>query len=138
SYELRAVATDAAGNQATAAIVPVTVDQTTPTITLADPGSLLRGAVDLSANAPNARIVSVAFERRTAGGAWTRIALDTTRPWGASFDTTAVDDGTYDLRAEAFGTQGEVLAAHSREGVRIDNTAPKVVSSKPAAGAKVS
>ena len=137
AYELRAVATDAAGNQASAATVPVTVDQTAPSVTLADPGLLLRGVVTLTASAPSLHVASVAFERRTAGGSWTRIALDTSRPFEASLDTKTLDDGLYDLRAHALGAVGQELATHTREGIRLDNTAPTMASSTPARGAKV-
>ena len=137
AYELRAVATDAAGNVAFAANVPVTVDQTAPSVTLGDTGALLRGVVPLTANAPSLHIASVAFERRAAGGSWTRIALDTSRPFEASLDTKTLEDGLYDLRALALGTGGQELATHTREGIRLDNTAPTMVSSTPARGAKV-
>ena len=137
AYELRAVATDAAGNVAFAANVPVTVDQTAPSVTLGDTGALLRGVVPLTANAPSLHIASVAFERRAAGGSWTRIALDTSRPFEASLDTKTLDDGLYDLRAQALGTGGQELATHTREGIRLDNTAPTMVGSTPARGAKV-
>ncbi len=136
-YELRAVATDAAGNAANAALVTVTVDSSAASVTLDDPGALLRDVVNLSATAPSLAVASVSFERRPAGGSWTRIALDTGRPWGVSFDTKELPDGLYDLRAQALGAGGQVLANHSREGVRLDNTAPAVVSSTPRRGAKV-
>ena len=136
SYELRAVATDAAGNPATAPTVTVAVDATAASVSLDDPGSLLRGVVDLSATAPNLSIASVAFERRPAdGGSWTRIALDTSRPWGAAFDTKTIGDGLYDLRAQALNGSGDVLATHTRQSIRIDNTAPRLESATPAEGA---
>ncbi len=138
NYELRAVATDAAGNPATAAIVPVIVDQTVPSVTLDDPGSLLRGVVNLTASAPSLAVASVDFERRSAGGSWTRIALDGTRPFSASFDTKNVADGVYDLRASALDGTGSVLATQTRDGIRIDNTAPTMLSATPADGSVVS
>ncbi|MEK6275346.1 MAG: Ig-like domain-containing protein [Actinomycetota bacterium] len=131
-YELRAVATDAAANPATAATVTVTVDATAPSVTLDDPGALLHGVVSLSATAPSASVASVSFERRPAGGGWTRIDLDTTRPWGAALDTKSLADGVYDLRAQALGSGGQVFATHAREGVAIDNTAPTLLSATPA------
>jgi hypothetical protein len=137
NYELRAVASDAAGNQTAGASVTVAVDQMTPSVTLGDPGTLVRGVLPLSATSAGVRIVSVAFERRAAGGAWTRIALDNAAPWAADFDTKQVDDGTYDLRAAGLDSNGNVIATHAREGIRVDNTAPTLVSSKPAAGADV-
>jgi methionine-rich copper-binding protein CopC len=137
-YELRAIATDAAGNPATAATITVSVDSGAASVTLADPGSLLRGVVDLTASAPSLAVTSVDFERRTAGGTWTRIVLDATRPWGATLDTKSLGDGVYDLRATALGSSGQVLATHSRDGIRIDNTAPTMVSATPAEGSTVS
>ena len=135
-YELRAIALDAAGNPATSATVSVTVDPTVPSVTLADPGTLLRDVVNLSASAPSLAVASVAFDRRPAGGGWTRIALDTTRPWGAAFDTKSVGDGVYDLRAQALDAVGQVLATHTRDGIRIDNTAPTMLSATPGRGAR--
>jgi hypothetical protein len=137
-YELRAVATDAAGNPATAATVAVTVDATVPSVTLDDPGALLRGIVDLSARAPSLAVASIDFERRLAGGSWTRIVLDNARPWGATLDTTSLGDGVYDLRVRALDSGGQLLATHSLAGVRIDNTAPTMLSAAPAEGSVVS
>ena len=137
NFELRAVATDAAGNQATAATIPVTVDASAVSVTLDDPGALLRDVVSLSASAPSLAVTSISFERRPTGGTWTRIDLDTVRPWGAAFDTKSLADGTYDLRAQALDTNGQVLATHSRDGIRIDNTAPTMLSATPANGSTV-
>jgi methionine-rich copper-binding protein CopC len=138
NFELRAVATDAAGNPATAAIVPVIVAATAASVTLDDPGALLRGVVSLSATAPSLAVASVSFERRAAGGSWTRIVLDTARPWSGAFDTTSLGDGVYDLRAQALDSSGQLLATHSRDGIRIDNTAPAMLSATPADGSVVS
>ena len=82
SFELRAHATDAAGNPTTSVSITVTVDATAASVTLDDPGSLLRGVVNLSAIAPSLAVAKVDFERRSAGGSWTRIALDTSQPVG--------------------------------------------------------
>ena len=137
-YELRAVATDAAGNPGNSAVVPVAVDATAPSVTLVDPGALLRDVVNLAASTQSVAVASVAFDRRpSGGGSWTRIQLDATRPWGAAFDTKGVADGLYELRAQALDSTGHVLASHSRDGIRIDNTAPRVQSATPADGAVV-
>jgi methionine-rich copper-binding protein CopC len=138
NYELRAISTDTAGNETTSATIPVIVDQTVPSVTLGDPGALVRGTVQLSATTQSAAVASVAFERRAAGGSWTRFATDPTSPWAASLDTTQLSDGTFDLRALALGGTGQVLATHERDGIRVDNTAPTLASSTPADGASVS
>ena len=138
-HELRATATDSAGNPATSVSVLVTVDSTVPSVTLADLGSLVRGVVTLAASTQGAAVTQVIFKRKPSGGAsWTALETDTAGPWNAAFDTNAVSDGTYDLRAEALDSIGTVLAGHTRENVRVDNTAPVVQSASPADGSSVS
>lgn len=74
-----------------------------PTATLANPGTVLTGAVTLSATASATRgrtVVSVRFEYAPAGTAeWVVIGSATTRPFAVAFDTTKAPDGLYDLRA---------------------------------------
>ena len=67
-------------------------------------------------------------------GTWTQIAEDTTAPFGTPFDTTALADGLYDLRAIGFDGLGNASTASIREDVRLDNTAPQLVSAAPADG----
>ena len=135
-YEVRAVATDGAGNAANGHAVTVTVDSSAPTVTLADPGSPLHGAVTLTAIA-GASARSVAFEVSRAGAAsWRTIGTDTSTPWSTSFDTRTVRDGVYDLRAVASDAFGNTRAS-VRAGIRIDNTAPSLASSTPSEGATV-
>ncbi|TML63989.1 MAG: hypothetical protein E6G22_05250, partial [Actinobacteria bacterium] len=135
-YEVRAVATDGAGNTANGHAVTVTVDSSAPTVTLADPGSPLHGAVTLTAIA-GASARSVAFEVSRAGAAsWRTIGTDTSTPWSTSFDTRTVRDGVYDLRAVASDAFGNTRAS-VRAGIRIDNTAPSLASSTPSEGATV-
>ncbi len=132
--EIRALVTDAAGNIRTTAVVPVTVDSTGPGVTLADPGAVLSGTVSLAATTGGGAIrVQFAVSPANAG-TWTQIAEDTTAPFGAPFDTAAVADGLYDLRAIGFDGLGNASAASIREDVRLDNTAPQLVSAAPADG----
>ena len=132
--EIRALVTDAAGNIRTTAVVPVTVDSTGPGVTLADPGAVLSGTVSLAATTGGGAIrVQFAVSPANAG-TWTQIAEDTTAPFGAPFDTAALADGLYDLRAIGFDGLGNASAASIREDVRLDNTAPQLVSAAPADG----
>ena len=50
------------------------------------------------------------------------------------FDTTALADGLYDLSAIGYDSLGNASTASLREDVRLDNTAPWLVSSAPADG----
>ncbi|HEY8628684.1 MAG TPA: Ig-like domain-containing protein [Gaiellaceae bacterium] len=137
SYDLRAVATDAAGNVAMSSPVTVSVDSTAPIVVLDDPGANLSGTVTLTATTSGSPAARVTFERSPAGASnWTPIATDSSAPWSASFDTTAVADGLYDLRAVAADAVGNERAS-VRSGIRIDNSAPRLVSSTPADGAVI-
>src|SRR5439155_19082381 len=103
---IQIIVADMAGNTTTSAIRNVSVDNVTPTPTLADPGQYLNGIVALSASS-DPDTVQVDFERRPAGGgSWVTIASDTTTPWGTSLDTTALSDGLYDFRVVATDQTG--------------------------------
>jgi hypothetical protein len=134
-YELRATATDAAGNAASSVEILVVIDSTAPSVTLGEAGALVRGVVTLSASTQGAAVTQVVFKRKPSGGdSWTELETDTAGPWNAAFDTRAVADGLYDLRAQALDSLGTVLATHTRENVRVDNTAPTLSSVTPADG----
>lgn len=108
-YDLRAIARDGAGNQTTSATVGSRrVDNTAPAVALANPGTPMTGTKALTATATDAvGVQSVSFQRSPAGAAtWTQICLDATTAYTCSFDTTAVTDGSYDLRAVALDTAG--------------------------------
>jgi hypothetical protein len=132
--ELRIVVTDAAGNTFTSATVTVSLDSTAPTVTLSDPGAIVSGVVALTATTSGAGAAQVAFGVSPAGASsWTVFATDGSAPWAASFDTAAVPDGLYDLKAvvsDSFGNTNWFV----RSNVRFDNTAPALVSSIPADG----
>ena len=102
------------------------VDTDNPTVTLTDPGTPVAGTIALSATASDSStdIQQVVFERAPAGSStWTAIGTDTTSPYTASWDTTAVSDGQYDVRAVATdktnNTNTSLVASR-----RVDNTAP--------------
>ena len=131
NYDLRLVITDNAGNVKTTAPVTVHVDSTAPTVVLTDPGTGISGTVPLTATTSGPAATSVTFQvSPTGANTWQTISVDNASPWSASFDTTTVPDGLYDIRAlaiDGLGNQG----TNVRAGVRIDNTAPSIVSSVP-------
>src|SRR5207245_11385478 len=113
----------------------VSVDNVSPTPTLADPGQYLNGPVSLSASS-DPDTTQVDFERRPAGGgSWVTIASDTTTPWGTALDTTALADGLYDFRAVATDQTGNTGTSPIRSNIRIDNTAPAASLTTPPSGA---
>jgi hypothetical protein len=136
AYDLRIVVTDLAGNSFTSAPITVDVDATAPGVTLNNPGSPVSGTISLSASTTG-DATSVTFSRSPAGAAtWTAIGTDGSAPYAASFNTTTVGDGLYDLRAvvtDAVGNTSQSVVG----GIRVDNFIPIVVSSVPANGSIV-
>ena len=130
--EIRAVVTDAAGH----------ADHR-------DPGHARLDRAERDADRPRRRALRHSLARRNHGrqrvrvqfavspadaATWTQIAEDMSAPFGALLDTAALADGLYDLRAIGFDGLGNASAASIREDIRLDNTAPQLVSSAPADG----
>jgi hypothetical protein len=136
-YDLRILVTDNAGNVRTTTPVTVHVDSTAPSVTFNDPGVNLTGPAALTATTAGPDAVSVSFEVSPAGAnTWQPIATDNNAPWAASFDTTTVPDGLYDIRTSAVDALGNVGTA-VRTNIRIDNTAPSVGAASPADGSVI-
>ena len=95
----------------------------------------MRGTITLSsdsADSGGSGVASVSFQRSPAGqGTWTKIGADTTSPYNTSWVTTAVADGSYDLRVV---TTDKAANSHtsSSVSVTVDNTAPDIsLGTKP-------
>jgi hypothetical protein len=105
------------------------VDNTAPGAAMNDPGAYLRATVPLTANAADAGsgVATVAFQRSPAGaGAWTAVP--------ASWDTTGVADGLYDLRVTVTDNAGNSAISAPVANRRVDNTKPSLTSSTPPDG----
>ena len=125
SYDLTAVARDAAGNTTTSTIVTVTVnnaDTTAPTVSITAPSNNARVAntVTVSANASdNVGVVAVQFK---VDG--TNIGAEvTTAPYSVSWNTTTVSNGSHVLTAVARDAAGNSRTSNGRT-VRVSNAAP--------------
>ena len=133
AYDLRVVVTDNVGNSSpSAAVEDRIVDNTAPGATMNDPGADLRGTVSLTANAsdPGSGVASVAFERSPAGaGTWTSVP--------ASWNTTSVADGLYDLRVIVTDNAGNSTTSAAVVNRRVDNTRPSLTSSTPVDGSTI-
>ncbi len=123
SYAFRAVATDAAGNTRTSAVVSSrTVDNNVASVSMEDPGAYLNGIVTLAASASSSRgVATLTIQRRGGTGGFTDVCVDTTAPYTCGWDTTTEADGLYDLRAVLRDGQGESLTSASITGRRVDN-----------------
>jgi hypothetical protein len=95
-------------------------------LTLNDPGSPLRGTVTVSASASDpAGVASVAIQRKaTSGSTWTTICTDATSSYSCSWNTAALADGSYDLRATATDSLGRQTTSATITARVVDNTAP--------------
>ena len=125
---LRAVATDL-GSNTDADTNDVTIDRAAPTASQDDPGANLRGTVSLTGSGSDpggTGVASLAFQRSPAGaGTWTTVDTDTSAPYSASFDTTGVTDGLYDLRVIVTDNAGNQTISATVANRRVDNTAPE-------------
>src|SRR5581483_11826139 len=131
-YDLRAVATDKAGNQTTSTVVTNRrVDNTNPTGSLTAPanGAAVRATITVSANSADtgSGVASAAFQRSPAGaGSWTTIATVNASPYQTNLDTTTLTDGNYDLRVITTDNAGNTFTSATRT-VTVDNTNPTAV-----------
>lgn len=89
------------------ATVSAAADWTPPTVTLANPGSPVKDTVALTASASDAEtgIKDVSIQYFAASG-WTTICTTTASPYTCAWNTKALADGAYDLRAVASDNAG--------------------------------
>jgi Bacterial Ig domain len=127
-YDLRALAVDGAGNTTASSIIANRrVDNTGPTVTLADPGAFVRATVTLTANATDSDtgVVSVRIQRAASGTtAWTDVCTALSAPYSCSLNTALLSDGGYDLRAIATDSVGNTTTSAVVANRVVDNTAP--------------
>ena len=127
-YDLRVIATDAAGNATTSAVVASRrIDNTVPSATMGDPGAFLRGTVTLTATASDSGsgLASLVVQRAPTGtSTWTTVCTTATSPASCPFNTALLADGGYDLRAVATDAAGNVTTSALVSNRVVDNTAP--------------
>jgi hypothetical protein len=83
-------------------------DFNTVAVSLTNPGTPLAGTVGLAASASSDRgVASVVFQAAPTGTSdWTTLCTDNVAPYTCSWNTPAIADDTYDLRATATDTAG--------------------------------
>jgi hypothetical protein len=111
AHQITAVASDAAGNSATSAVVNVTVDNgSPPTVSVTAPtaGATVTGTINLTANAADDRGISgVQFKVDGANAG----AEDTTAPYSVSWDSRSVLNGARTITAVARDTDGNLVTS---------------------------
>ena len=140
-FDVRVVATDNAGNALTSTNTNVRVDNTSPTGSITAPlsGANVRGtAVTVTSDSADtgAGVLNATFQRSPAGAdTWTNVAAaDSAAPFAATWSTTGVPDGLYDLRVVTTDKAGNAFTSALVTNVRVDNTVP-VASTVVASGA---
>lgn len=97
-------------------------------VVMTEPESSVRGTVQLGATLVNTdqAAYSVRLEYAVDGtGSWKTICTDSAAPYACSWNTAALANGSYDLRAvAAFG--GTTLVSPAVEEILVDNTGPSV------------
>jgi hypothetical protein len=137
-YDLRATATDAAGNTAASTVTARRVDNTAPAVTMTDPGTPVAGTVTLQSTAGDgdgAGVTSVLYEYRVSGstGAWATACTGGADPFSCSWNTGALN-GLYEVRATAADGAGFQTVSAAVTSRRIDNTAPATATISVPAG----
>jgi len=148
SHSLTAAARDAAGNRTTSAAVTVTVsnapppDTTPPTVSITSPGNgaTVSGTISVTASASdNVGVAGVQFKLDGANLG----AEDTSSPYGVSWNTTTVANGSHSLTATARDAAGNrttsaTVTVTVSNAPPPDTTPPAVNITSPGSGATVS
>ncbi len=129
-YELRAVATDDAGNEdANPKITTVTVANgtLTPTISMPDDMAYVTDdeVIQATVDGGTAELVTFQYKAKTAGS-WTTISTDDFSPWQTEWDNNGLSDGWYHLRVGADNC-ADVTGWSDMITVFLDNTNPRAV-----------
>lgn len=93
----------------TVSTVSAAADFYPPTVTVASPGAVVTGTVEVTATATDSAsaVTGVTIEYAASGSAaWTALCTDGTAPYTCAWDTTKVADGDHQLRATATDAAG--------------------------------
>lgn len=133
-YDLRAVATSADTTWTSQVVRDVLVDNTAPAVTMANPGTPLRGSVTLSAAASDSGSgpAQVTFQAAPTGtSAYQDLCVDAAAPHACSYDTTRLANGSWSFRAVALDVAGNTTVSAAVTGRTVDNVASTVAVTPP-------
>lgn len=136
TYDLRAVATDVAGNTATSVVLRRSLDNSAASVSVQDPGAFLRGTVAIVADASSpAGVTSVTIQRRVTGtSTWATLCVTSTAPYTCTWNTTTEADGLYDLQALLLEPDNKITTSAIVGSRRVDNTVPRGVDVQTVSG----
>lgn len=128
-YDLRAVAVTGLTSTYSAIIADVLVDNVAPTVSMADPGTPLRGMATLTAAPTDAQsgIAQAQIQyARTGASSWATACTVTVPPYSCRFDTTALANAAYSFRAIATDEAGNTTTSAAVTNRSVDNTVSSV------------
>jgi hypothetical protein len=134
-YQVRAIATDAIGNEAASPGGTLVIDRVAPVAALSSVQAVVSGTISLTAVATDAvsGVAHVEFQAAPAGSDdWQAVATDDTAPYSARVATPALTDGPYAMRVLARDAAGNETASELRSTV-VRNGAASIAT--PAASA---
>ncbi len=140
-YDLRAIATDAIGNEGTSAVGTRVIDRIAPATALNAVQAVLTGTVGLSAVASDggSGIARVDFQVAPAGSDdWQSLAIDDSAPYSARVASPGLPDGSYAMRVVARDAAGNEAISGLRSTVVRNSAVPAsgpAGSASPAAAA---
>lgn len=133
-YDLRSVAVSGGFSVTSGAVLDVLVDNTAPTVTMANPGSPLSGFVTFTATATDtgSGVAKVDVQYAVSGSTtFTTLCSVTTAPYSCSVNTASLANGTYTVRAVATDSVGNLTTSATVTNRVIDNTLSSVSLADP-------
>jgi hypothetical protein len=137
-YQVRAIASDAIGNEAASPGSTVVIDRVAPAASLSGLPALVSGTISLTAVATDAvsGVAHLEFQAATAGSDdWQSFATDDTAPYSARVATPSFADGAYAMRVLARDAAGNETASEARSTIVRNSVLPTapVTAGAPAA-----
>lgn len=136
TVRVRIRATDVSSNVGTDTGADAVVDHTSPDVswTAPDDGATLSGGVEVTWSTSDAHADLVDLQTRIPDTtAWSTVVDDATDDGALTWDTTTVDDGTYEVRLAATDEAANVGHTKVRTLV-VDNDAPTITMDNPTDG----
>jgi hypothetical protein len=130
-YEQQLVVTDVAGNVTTDGPDQFAIDNTSPSVTMVNPGAALSGVelLESTVSDSGSGVASVQYQYKLSSGAtWVNACNTSVNPFSCNFNTATIADGNYDFRAIATDALGNQSTSASITNRTVDNSAPSAVS----------
>jgi hypothetical protein len=101
------------------------IDSTPPQVSLTSIDGPVSGTIPIEATSTSTDVENVEFRyKETEAGSWTVIGVAENSPYVLDWDTTEVNDGSYDVKAVATDRAGNQASDTMETSFMIDNTAP--------------